>query len=197
MCDTSRTMKSLLVVVAALLLVLGVTACADSKGGETRARDAGAIAPNFSTHNNDRDNDGDHNDDDAVVLGYGHAAGPSDQRMSVALVTRYFALAAAADGARACSLLEPIFAESVAENDGQSPQLRGGTCAVVLSKLFKLHHRELAEKSARLRVTAVRVSGEHALAVLFFPQIPEVRQFIEHRVGRTWRLAGLLDGNIE
>ncbi len=150
-----------------------------------------------STHNNDRDNDGDHNDDDEKVLYFGHAADATDQRISLALVTRYFALAATGDGAKACSLLVPFIAESVAENDGHSPALRGKTCAVVMSKLFKLHHRSLAEKNATLKAIEVRVESDRALVVLEFPTIPEVRQITERRVGSTWKLLDLLDGILE
>ncbi len=142
-------MRSTARILAVALLGLGATSCA---GGSTASRDSATIAsqhgsasttaaPNFSTHKNDRDNDGDHNDDDEKVLHYGHAASPSDRRASVALVTRYFAVAAAENGAAACSMLVPFIAEAVAEQDGKSPPLLGKTCAVVMSKLFRLHHR--------------------------------------------------------
>jgi hypothetical protein len=198
-------MRSIARILAVALLGLGATSCAGgsttSRGSATVARQTGSAsttaAPNFSTHNNDRDNDGDHNDDDGKVLYYGHAASPSDRRASVALVTRYFAVAAAENGAAACSMLVPFIAEAVAEQDGKSPPLLGKTCAVVMSKLFRLHHRLLALKHATLRVIEVRVEGHKALAVLDFPTIPEVRQFVERRVGRTWKLQELLDGILE
>ena len=156
-----------------------------------------APPPNFSTHHNDRDNDGDHNDDDGKVLYFGHAADAVDRQVSVALVTRYFTAAAAENGTAGCSMLAPFVAESVAEDDGQAPPLLGKTCHVVLSKLFKLHHQLLVEKHVTLRVIGVRVKGNRALAILDFPKIPEVRQMPERRIGGRWWLLDLLDGILE
>jgi hypothetical protein len=188
---------------AIIALGLDLAACGNSSrvASSARANSSGNrsnYAPsNFSTHNNDRDNDGDHNDDDAGVLYFGHAAGPADERAAVALVTRYFAAAAAGDGAAGCRLLAPFIAESLAEEDGHSPRLRGTTCAVVLSKLFKLHHALLAEKHATLKVIGVRLEGARGLVIFDFPAIPEVRQITERRVGHSWRLLYQLDGILE
>ncbi|MGC2374853.1 MAG: hypothetical protein WA484_13355 [Solirubrobacteraceae bacterium] len=186
-------------------LGLGLAACGGSNGGTTShnassSSSTGAskiVESNFSTHHNDRDNDGDHNDDDAGILLYGHAAGPADRRISVALVKRYYAAATGEDGAAACPLLVPFIAESVVETDGHSPGLRGKTCAAVMSKLFKLHHRLLAEKNATLKVIGVRVEGNKALVILEFPFIPEAREITERRVGSTWKLLELLDIMLE
>jgi hypothetical protein len=193
-------------VLAGTLAWLALTGCGGSgagtaSGGATgAATTAGAsttIESNFSTHNNDRDNDGDHNNDDGWILHYGHTANPSDRRTSVALLKRYFAAAAAKDGATGCSSLVPFIAASVVENDGHSAGLIGKTCAVVMTKLFKMHHKLLAEKNATLRVMDVRVLGDKALAILDFPAIPEMRQIAERRVGNTWKLLDLLDGILE
>lgn len=188
-------------VIAALVLGLGVASCGGS--GARSATDAAAdrgstgAAHNLSAPGSDRDNDGDHNDDDTRVLDYGQPANAADWRRSVALVKRYFAAAAAANGAGACRLLIPLSAESVAEEYGETPQLRGGTCAVVMSKLFRLHHRMLTEKSAVLEVIAVRINGYRGLAVLDFPEIHEARQIGLRRVQGAWKVADLLDGIIE
>lgn len=155
------------------------------------------IQLNYSTHNNDRDNDGDHNDDDGKVLYFGHPAAPADRRDSVALVTGYFSAAAAEDGARACTMLVPFIAESVPEDYGHTPGLEGHTCAAVLTKLFRVHHPELVMKQATLRIMTVRVEGDRALVVFDFPKIPEVRQITERRVNGRWRLLDLLDGILE
>lgn len=208
-------MKPLLGGLAVVALCLGIVACGDSSKRPGATTD---VASNRSAQENDRDNDGDHNDDDGRVLFYGHAASAADRRGSVALVTSYFAAAAAADGAKACALLVPLLAESVVEEDGRSPALRGRTCAEVMSKLFRLHHRTLVEKRAALQVIAVRVEGNKGLAVLNFPGIREVRrlgegsevlvapdsrgthevrQLGERRVDGTWKVLDLLDGIIE
>jgi hypothetical protein len=153
--------------------------------------------PNFSTHNNDRDNDGDHNDDDARIVYFGHTADTADRRSSVSLLTRYFAAAAAGNGAAGCAQLAPFLAESLAEEYGRSSGLRGATCPAVLSKLFRLHRGMLVRKWATLRVVGVRVEGDRALAILYFGAIPETRQMTERRVGGVWRLVQPFDGLIE
>jgi hypothetical protein len=193
-------MRYLLGALAISALGAGLGACGGPSRGTASggpATTAAVATSNFSTHNNDRDNDGDHNDDDEGVLHYGHAADAAVRRASVALVMRYFAAAAAEDGARACSLLAPFIAESVAEQNGHSPALRGATCPVVISKLFKLHHRRLALKNTTLRISEVRIEGDRGLVVLAFPTIPEVRQITERRIAGTWRLLDLFDGILE
>jgi hypothetical protein len=150
-----------------------------------------------SSHKNDRDNDNDNNDDDAGVLYYGKAADTTDRQISVGLVTRYFAAAAAENGTEACTMLIPFIAESVAEDYGHTSALHGKSCSVVMSMLFKQHHALLATKHATLKVIEVRVNGDKALAILEFPTIPEVRQITERREGRTWKLQDLLDEILE
>ena len=183
-------MRPLLCLLALLALCSCLAACGGSGG---RPVDASAA----SGHERDRDNDGDHNDDDAQVLYYGHAADAAERQSSIALVRHYFVAAATENGKQACGLLVPLLAESVVEEDGKSPALRGRTCAVVVSKLFALDHRLLLEKNAALQVLEVRIKGNRGLVVLNFPEIPEARQFGEHRIDGGWRLTALLDGIIE
>jgi len=70
---------------------------------------------------------------------------------------------------------------------------------VVMSKLFKQKHRELAIKSATLKFYAVRINGDKALALFSFSELaPEVRQLVERRDSNgTWRVLMLLDDIIE
>jgi hypothetical protein len=75
--------------------------------------------------------------------------------------------------------------------------LRGKSCAVVLSKLFKQHHKLLGGESATLKVMTVRVEGDKALTVLSFANLPEVRQMTERREGSGWKIVTLLDGIVE
>jgi hypothetical protein len=189
--------RAWLVVTALGALGLGLTACGNSSANNTStaSSDVSAVVPpNFTTHNNDRDNDGDHNDDDGKVLYYGHAADAADRQAGVALATSYFAAAASANGAAGCALLVPFIAESVAD---ENPALAARTCPAALSKLFELHHRLLAEKHATLKVMAVRIEDNRGLVILDFPTIPEVRQLTERRIGDTWKLMDLLDGILE
>jgi hypothetical protein len=184
-------------------LGLGLLACGGSGQGASAERAPSAVAGRtqvtayFPGDKNDRDNDGDHNDDDAHLLYFGRAADTAERNASMALVTHYFAAAAAEDGPRACSLLVPFIAESVVENYGHTPALRGTTCAAVMSKLFKQHHALLATKSSALKVAAVRVEGDKALVILEFPTISEVRQLTERRQGSAWKVQTLLDGILE
>jgi hypothetical protein len=187
-------MDRFLTALATVALCLGVSACGGAGAGSPTGASASRSAIVIGS---DRDNDNDHNDDDAHVLNYGHAASPTDEREAVALVKRYFALAATGDGAQACRLLVPLLAETVAEQDGGSPGLRGRTCGVVVSKLFIRDHRVLAEKDAHLKVIEVRVNGDKGLILLDFTEIPEVRQILERRVDGAWKLHELFDGIIE
>jgi len=199
-------MRLLLATLAVVALGSILAACGSSSHGTASQHATNAVATgdtavtikgDVPAHGNDRDNDGDNNDDDEKVLYYGHTANAADRRISIGLIKRYFAAAVAEDGAKGCSMLVPSIAESVAENSGHSPALRGKTCATVLSKIFKLEHRLLLQKNAMLRIIDVRVEGTRALAVIAFPRIPEVRQITERRVGHTWRLVDLTDGILE
>jgi hypothetical protein len=188
-------MRPLLGLLLLLALCLGIVACGDSGGRPAKA--SAATTSTSSSHERDRDNDGDHNDDDARVLDFGHAADAIERSSLIGLVKHYFTAAAAEDGKHACELLVPLLVELVVEEDGRSPMLRGRTCAVVVSKLFALHHRMLLEKNAALQVLEVRVKGDRGLVVLNFPEIPEARQFGGRRIGGSWKLDELLDGIIE
>jgi hypothetical protein len=186
---------------ALAVLALTATACAGSSAPRTpsapsvRQSVAISVAPSYLAHGGDRDNDGDRNDDDIGVLGYGRPAGAADRSASVALATRYLAAAARGDGAAGCRLLVPAVVESIGEAHERSQ--RRLPCAAALSALFREHHAELALKSETLRVIAVRVEGARALAVLDFSTIPEVRELVERRVGDSWRLVTVLDGILE
>jgi hypothetical protein len=154
-----------------------------------------------STQRKDRDNDSDnmsdsyYDIDDNTVRKYGHAADASDRRTVAALVKRYFAAAAREDGVTACSMIVPVFANSVPETLGQAAgplYSRGNTCAVVLSKLFYHFHRQLAAHAAELEVTGVRVDGAKGIAVLGFRTLPG-RLLHVAREGTVWKIDALLD----
>lgn len=177
------------------MLCLGVGACGGSGGNGTTDARVGARA---SVQQRDRDNDGDHNDDDNQFLYYGHAASVSEERSSVALVKRYYAAAAAANGVKACSLLVPLLAETIAEEAAGATTLHGKTCPIVASELFRRHHRELSEKRAALTVYAVRINGDRGLILIEFPAIAhELRQTSERRIARDWRIDKVFDTFIE
>jgi hypothetical protein len=173
---------------ATVALCVGIAGCGGA-GGKPAAARSGPPA-----RENDRDNDYDHNDDDSQTVHYGHAAGAADERSSVALVRRYFAAAAAADGARACALLVPLVAESIAEEAVGSTVLHGKTCPTVASELFTREHRQLEQKRSALEVYAVRVNGNRGVILIEFPTIGrELRQIAERRIHGAWRIAELYD----
>jgi hypothetical protein len=182
-----------------LACALAFAASAILAGCGGAAHDPGNITiyQNFSTRHNDRDNDGDHNKDDGGIVGFGHAADAVDYASSAALVEHYLADAAAANGPAACRLLAPFIAESVVEQIGNTSQTHGKTCGAVLSKLFALHHTELASKQASMHIEAIRVQGVHALAIIRFSSIPLSQQMTERLVGGRWLLLSVLDGLIE
>jgi hypothetical protein len=195
---------------AALLLSAGVTACGGT-GGSTAASSSKAstsgssgvpstrTAAMTSTARGDYDSDdGRLADNDAVTLrGYGHDAPPSDRSTIVALVRRYFAAAAAEDGAGGCALIESSLARAVPLDYGRlgPPYMRGKTCAAVLTLLFRHEHAGLALKARQLRVTGVRLEDREGFALLSFGRMPE-RQISVVRDGGTWRVSTLLDGQM-
>lgn len=161
------------------------------------ASSCGSTSHSSTTVARDRDNDLDHNDDDAQALGYGHAAGTADRAAITSLVRRYYAAAAAKDGATACRLLMPYIAESVAEDYGHNADTRGHSCTAVMRKLFALRHRLLVIESASLKVYAMRVGAGRALTFLTFATLPEVREITERDNGGEWKLLELLDQILE
>jgi hypothetical protein len=152
----------------------------------------------------DRDNDSDNStgsyydsDDDALRY-FGHAADSVDRRDIAALIERYYSQAVAQDGAAGCTMIVSGIAKSVPEDIGRPPgppYLRGDTCAVVLSKVFKENRRQLMAYAASLRVTGVRVLGGRAVAILGFRALPG-RDFHLLREGGAWKLESLLDGEL-
>ena len=136
--------------------------------------------------------------DDSSVLGYGRAAGAVDRRAITALIERYYAAAAARDGASACAMIVSPLANSVAVDLGRPPgpsYARGGTCAAVMSKVYARDHSQLAAYSSKLEVHAVRLHGPRGTAVLAFRALPARRMPVTREQGR-WKIAALLDGEL-
>lgn len=186
----SLSLRSFAVGLVVLSAAVGATSCGDT-------RDRVATTAGTATAHRDRDNDEDHNDDDERALDFGHPASPVERRAITGLIVDYYAAAVKSDGARACTLLAPQLRETLVIQNGESKSLYGRSCAVVLSKLFTLHHRELTEKEAALKVVGVRVSGGRAIGVLNFPEIPETRQFGVRVAGGRWHAFSVMDGRIE
>jgi hypothetical protein len=147
-------------------------------------------------------NDGDEDpksDDDTGILDYGQQAKPATARLITALVEHYYSAAAADNGGVACSLLYSLLEESIPEDYGQPPgppSLRGKTCAVVMTKLYKQRLGLLVKESARLEVTSVRVDGKKADVLLHFDTTSEPRYIPAHLEFGKWKIDSMFDDNL-
>ena len=182
------------------LLTTGTTAC----GGSSVAARTSSSTAETTPHQLDGDNDidtlgsGPDYDNDAV-LGYGPPADTADRRVIVSLLKRYYAVAAAGDGAKACSMLDPLVAEEIVEehHNGKGPSsLRGSTCAQIISKLFKRHHRELAKDVAEFRVTTMELRGNRGLVLMPYSTANET-QVIVRRDNGVWRMDEPIDNGAQ
>jgi len=153
----------------------------------------------------DRDNDSDSNgksyfdSDDKNLLDFGHAANTSDRQTVTSLVRRYYAAAAAEDGAKACSMIYSNYAEAVPEDYGTSPPgppyARGTTCPTVLTLIFKHFHNQVASRLPKLAVSRVRIKERQGLAILSFGTLSG-REIHFVREGHAWKLEALLDSEL-
>jgi hypothetical protein len=124
---------------------------------------------------------------------FGRPAGAAQRQAVAAVVGRYYADAARADGAAACGLVYSTRAESASEDyaDVLPPaKRRGASCAAVLSALFRRLHGRL---SAPLRVGSVRVEFNSASVQLHFRGQRSPRYIEAHRERGAWKLGMLLD----
>lgn len=130
--------------------------------------------------------------DDKPTFAYGHPPSLAEEHAIVSVVKRYYAAAAASDGAVACSLLLSSFARSAVESYGQSDgpsYLRGAkSCAALLSMLFRHFHEELKEA---ISVVQVRVERGDAQTVLSSRKMPAGHIFLALE-GRSWKIQQLL-----
>jgi hypothetical protein len=201
-------MKYLVALSMFALLAPGLVAC-DSAGKGASAPEgssnpqstaASSAAPAGSRPKDFEDGDEDANsDDDLVILNYGHAASAVETHAVAEVVKRFFAAAAADDGAKVCSLLFSRVAEEVPEEFEQASSpgaLHGKTCAAITSQLFKRRHRQQAAESATLEITGVRVEGAKGLALLRFATTPEPHNIPIRREHGVWRLMELLDSGL-
>jgi hypothetical protein len=167
-------------------------------GDEDDDESASNQTPGDSSNDNDADFDNDtikskgyYDGDDGAIRGFGHAAIAPEEGASAALDTRYSGAAAASDGARACPLIYSTFEEAIPEDYGQPPgpaYARGKTCAVVMSKLFKHAHSQLA---GGFEVTGVRVKGGEARVLLGSRTVPAGFVTVRRERG-AWKIEALL-----
>jgi len=206
-------MRSLLALLTMVLLGLGATACgggskgagsvlrvssgATAKGGSAARIPSNTVPtrPQFPG-DTDRPSDRRYDKDDDPIRHYGHAASAADERAVTGLVKRYYAAAAAGDGAKACSLIYSLFAKSIVEDYGRPPgppALRGKTCGAVMSKLFKQRRRQREADNATLKVTGMRVEGNQAYVLLSATTMP-VGYTVVKRERDAWKMNAFLGG---
>lgn len=220
-------MKSLLALIALGLLGAGVTACGGSSSANnagsashvsstttTHIDTTSPAAPSSAVtytrirasrsdrEKYDRDED-DYihvpDDNNPSPLGYVTAAAADAQAVSK-LVNRYYGAASKGDGASGCSMMEPSFVKAIPLDYGKlgPSYLRhaAGTCPAVMSLLFKHEHAQLARGVPQMHIVRVSVKGEQGIAILRFGRLRE--RFISViREGSTWRIASVLDGELE
>ena len=198
-------MRWLLVPCLIVLLVLGAAGCGASGGaGSTNHTPSTAAtgvesSSGYAKADRDKDNDFSYADDtnNDEILDYAQPAGPADARSITALIKRYYAIAVAGDGAKACSMLYVTLAEAAVEDYGYGSAgpaylTQGRSCPGVLDLMFKHFHNQLVAELSSLKVTRVRLKHHHGLAVLSFGTMPE-RQINVRRERHTWKLEALLD----
>lgn len=179
--------------------VLAVTPAERGFRGDEDDDESRATYTGSSADDNDADFDDDRGEsthgyrdaDDASVLARGRAAGAAEAATLAGVAERYFAAAAARDGAAACALLIPSVASAVPEGYGRPPgpdYLRGGTCAAVMTRLFEHYHAKYAGAG---RATSERLVGAQAFVFVGSRTMPALYLTLE-REGQAWRVVGLV-----
>lgn len=208
-------LRALAVLATVVLMAIGVSACGSggSSSGSPSASVPGNLAKSTASsavsaakpsgHDGDGDIDtlgrGPYDTDNDAVLGYGPPADTADRRAIIALIKRYYKVAAADDGAKACSMLDSLIVESIEEEHhlGKgSRSLQGATCAQIMSKLFAHRHRELVEDVAAFRITTVELRGNRGMVLAPFSPTREM-QLLVHRQHGVWTMDAPLDNGAQ
>jgi hypothetical protein len=146
----------------------------------------------------DRDSNGDsfYDADDSSLLAYGRAASPAETAAMGLAVKRYYAAVATGNGGLVCSLIYPLFAESIVETyeqSGEAHSQRTDTCAHVVSQLVRQRYQRIARAhSIIFRTIGARVDGDRAYALLSHGNLPE-RAILLRREAGIWKLDELID----
>jgi hypothetical protein len=209
-------MKSAAALLAAAVLCSSTTACdSTSKGAGPRPQlpaDAAVSAGTRTTAapratpaggylKNDADDDGDEkhrqpNDNALFLATYGKRADQADMRAVTALIKRYYATAAAGDGAKACPLLYSTLATGLTEGQGHSVRSASKACAAIVSRLLEQQHERLAgDDVATMVVVDVHVKGDLGVAVLGFRTVPMSTMLLKRERG-AWKIDALFDSEI-
>jgi hypothetical protein len=186
--------KTALILAILALPGFGLEAC----GGASSAVRSKALAGTRvdGALHGDQDHDsqagGYYDADDGEISDYGHTASAADLLAVTALVERYYAAAAAGNGAHACALTYYFESETLPEQYGEPPGPRwlagASTCEAVLSRVFAHYHTQL---TAPVTVRAVRVDGDRAEALVGFRTLPAGYVKLRREAG-MWKIDSLL-----
>jgi len=183
-----RRSRALLACMAVAIASFGATAC-----GSGEERPAATAVPSGQDQDGDIDSlgqGGRYDTDNDAILTWGPPADAADRAAIVALLKRYYTAAAAGEGAKACTMLDPLIAETVEEDRhaGRGPRLpRGSMCAQIMASMFQQRHRELVENLAAFLITAVQRRGNLAMALTDFSPT-RVLQVLVRRDQGVWKM---------
>lgn len=123
--------------------------------------------PGVRWYPGDSDGDADHNSDENMRTP-GREGSPADRHAIAVAVGRYYSIALAGDGARACAMLAPALVRGIPIEYGRygPAYLRGDTCAGVMSKLFRHERRQVVAVARTQKLLDVRLEGDHGYAAL-------------------------------
>lgn len=205
-------MRRALALLAAAALATCVCACGGASASSkptaaSSAASSGVAATPSETANllkvdADKDNDVEAPADDTnnnSTLNFAHPASASDKQAIVSLVDRYYRVALAREGAKACSLLYSTLAEATPEDYGSfagPTYMKGNTCPVIMTKMFGHFHALLAIELPKLKVTRVRLEHHRGKAILNFGGLPEREILVTREGPRAWKIASLFDGEL-
>jgi hypothetical protein len=137
--------------------------------------------------------------DDRRFDAYGRAAGHADARAIASTVTRYYAAARLGEASLACSLMARGLAAAVARDYAQPRGSRqplggnGNTCAAGMGFVMREYRQQL---SAPITVTAVRVKGRHALALIGSPKLRAAYLTLYREAIGDWRVHMVFAGGM-
>jgi hypothetical protein len=189
-------------VAALVLLALAINACGSERTASkaslprTAAIRVSAGVPVAVRDPTDRDDDrpgsGRHDPDNDQSSSFGMPATVAQQRTFEAAIRRYYAVAAAGDGAHACSLLYWLAAEKLVNEQQQGRLGPARSCARLAAAQFDARHAELREDARELTLAEARVRERRAVALVIFAARRE-RLVPLHLEGSTWKMDVLLD----
>jgi hypothetical protein len=192
----------LTLIAALVLLAAAINACGSertaSKASLPRTTDirVSAGVPVAVRDPTDRDDDrpgsGRHDPDNDQSSTFGLPATVAQKRMFEVVIRSYYAVAAAGDGARACSLLYWLAAETLVNEQKQGKLGPARSCARLAAAQFDVRHAELREDARELALAEARVRERRAVALVVFAARRE-RLVPLHREGSTWKMDVLLD----